>query len=56
MIRDLLIVYGLIESYRASADDCDTEYYIFGKVEYRYGILQIQNPIVEKYDPDEHDI
>ena len=43
------------QPYRASAYDCDTEYYIFGKVEYRYGRMQIQNPIVEKYDPDEHD-
>jgi len=43
------------QPYRASTYDFDTEYYIYGKVEHRYGRLQIQNPIVEKYNPEKHD-
>lgn len=44
------------QPYKASAYNCDTEYFIFGTAEYRYGRMQIQNPTVEKYDPDKHDL
>jgi len=43
------------QPYIASAYNCDTEYFVFGTAEYRYGRMQIQNPVVEKYDSDKHD-
>jgi len=43
------------QPYLASAYNCNTEYFIYGKAEYRYGRIQIQNPIVEKYNPEKHD-
>jgi len=43
------------QPYRSNMYSTDKQYFVRGKVEYRYGMVQLQNPIVEEYVPEKHD-
>jgi len=43
------------QPYRSNMYGTDRPYFVRGKVEYRYGMVRLQNPIVEEYVPAKHD-
>jgi ATP-dependent DNA helicase RecG len=43
------------QSFRTALYKANRLYFVRGKVEYKYGELQIHNPIVEEYLPEKHD-